>query len=168
MFNAQNTIFQDWTTLIETEKRVVPKIFSALERPIHPTVLYTSVIPLLSQLPQANCRENCSEDETWNVNNFYKKFFTSFRKGAEKELGFLRQSTKTEPSHTPRNANYGRFGVPANNVLKCCVNAYFECVIYGVLQVCSNTDVTCKTTSQDIPNERLATSDFFCCQVINL
>ena len=122
---------------------------------------------MLSQLPQANCRENSSEDETWNVNNFYNKFFTSFRKGAEKELGFLRQSTKTESSHAPRNANYGRFGVPANNILKCCVNAYFECVVYGVLQVCSNADVTCKTASQDIQNERLGTSNIFYSQVIN-
>ena len=125
------------------------------------------MIPLLSQLPQANCPEDCSQDEKLKVNDFYSKFLTSYRKGAEKELGFLRQSTKNETSHTSSNANYGRYGIQANSILKSCTKAYFECVIYGIHHACSNAGVLSKTVPQDIQNERHGPGNTFCTQVIN-
>ena len=145
----------------------MPKIFKALEKPNNSTVLYPNLILLLSQLPLANYQEGLSVAEEQQVISFYNNFFASFRKGAEKELGFLRQKTSAGNSNPPRNVNYGKHGVHANSTLKSCINAYFECILYGVQHAYAITDTECKEDPGDIQIETPAALDVFCTQVIN-
>ena len=116
---------KDWTSLIDVEKRVINKLISALEKPSHPTVIYPSLLPLLSRLPQANYQENINQEDKLKLEAFYKKFFVSFRRGAEKEFGASKESKQ----------NVSVLGSYSNNSIKSCVSSYFECVMFGVRQL---------------------------------
>ena len=116
---------KDWTALIDVEKRVINKLMSVLEKPSHPTVIYPSLLPLLSRLPQANYQENINQEDKLKLEGFYKRFFVSFRRGAEKEFGASKECKQS----------VGALGSYSNNSIKSCVNSYFECVIFGVRQL---------------------------------
>ena len=151
------------------EKRVLPKLFSALERPNNIVVLYTSLIPFLSRLPQANYNRDLPEEEQLKVNDFYNKLLASFRKGAEKELGFLKQPTKSKSPNVHGSTSYGRFGLHSNTGLKYCIKAYFECVIYGLKNVCGQGDGLSKNVVEEtIKEEHCSPGQAICAQVINI
>ena len=120
---------KDWPSLIDVDKRVLPKVFAALEKPKYTSVLYPSVIPLISRLPKIQRQDQISSTNRIDTDDFFKTLLHSFRKGAEKELGFLKHSSETNSNQNSSSASIKRYGVHAN-VLKSCVQTYFECIFY--------------------------------------
>ena len=118
--------YKNWSSLIDVEKRVVPKIFAALEKPKYASVIYPSLLPLLSKLPLIQKLKTTTEYNSIEANEFFKKLFESFRKGAEKELGFQRQSSTNKDSSGSSLRPYGI----NMNALKSCIQTYFDCTLY--------------------------------------
>ena len=121
--------FQDWPSLIDVNKRVLPKVLAALEKPKYTSILYPSVIPLISRMPKSEKQEQMHSKNRIDTDDFFKGLLNSFRKGAEKELGFLRSPSKNNPGHIGSGASIRRYGVH-NNAIKSCVQTYFECILY--------------------------------------
>ena len=120
---------QDWSSLIDVDKRVIPKIIVALEKPKYPSVIYPSLIPLLSQLPIIQKLKDMSSQESNDVINFFKNLLNSLKTGAEKEIGFGRKYFQSSPSDNGTGPSVRTYGVNIN-ALKSCVQTFFDCTLY--------------------------------------
>ena len=83
--------------------------------------------------------ENMSYQENSDPNDFFADLLNSFKRGAEKELGFLKhplQNSQSVDGSVPSIRTYGL----NMNALKCCVQAFFDCILYytKVVGPCTN------------------------------
>ena len=83
--------------------------------------------------------KNMSDQESIDANEILTNLLNSFRRGAEKELGFLRhplQNNQCVDGSVPSIRAYGL----NMNALKCCVQAFFDCTLYyiKVMGPCTN------------------------------
>ena len=73
--------------------------------------------------------KNMSDQEIIDGNDFFTNLFNSFRRGAEKELGFLKHPLQNSQSVDGSVQNIRTYGLNMN-ALKCCVQAFFDCTLY--------------------------------------
>ena len=157
--------------MIDVDKRVVPKLLSALEKPGCSDHIYPSMLPFISKLSRANLSNCSSPEEVVKCTEFYKQLLSSFRKGAEQQLGFASITHSSDDSSSAaaikKSGKRDSSIVASNFLVKQAVNAYFECAIYGLRQTTRNqSDANTFLNKDDNESETLSvTSEVIFLQV---